>query len=300
MNNNMNLDWLNYSKIVEIVEIASQIILQIYLNDELFLNMNMTIENKVGESGNSPLTIADKKANDFICQELRGLYPDIPIISEENKNDDWEVRRKYTWVWLVDPLDGTKEFIKRNGEFTVNIGLVYMGEPVAGFVGVPAQGLVYWGGGGGSVSGAWKKEIGGGGKTIDLIEKNTLRKKGGVTRIVASRSHMDQKTEEYIRKNYVEKGDKVELLNVGSSLKILWIAENWADVYPRLAPTMEWDTCAADAILRACGGVLVIYHEEHKGEELVYNKKDLLNPHFIGSMIKSQSERTHQSGHLAA
>ena len=255
----MNLAWLDYSKIVEIVEIASQIILQIYLNDELFLNMNMTIENKVGESGNSPLTIADKKANDFICQELRGLYPDIPIISEENKNDDWEVRRKYTWVWLVDPLDGTKEFIKRNGEFTVNIGLAYMGEPVAGFVGVPAQGLVYWGsvGGGG---GAWKKEIGGGGggKTIDLIEKNALRKKGDITRIVASRSHMDQKTEEFIRKNYVEKGKKVELLNVGSSLKILWIAENWADVYPRLAPTMEWDTCAADAILRACGGKLEI------------------------------------------
>ncbi len=293
MNNNMNLAWLDYSKIVEIVEIASQIILQIYLNDELF--MNMTIENKVVESGNSPLTIADKKANDFICRELRGLYPDIPIISEENKNDDWEVRRKYTWVWLVDPLDGTKEFIKKNGEFTVNIGLVHFGEPVAGFVGVPAHGLVYWGGGGcggGSGSGAWKKEIGGGGgaggKTIDLIEKNAFRKKGGITRIVASRSHMDQKTEEFIKKNYVEKGVKVELLNVGSSLKILWIAENWADVYPRLAPTMEWDTCAAHAILRACGGKLIIYHEEHNVEELVYNKKDLLNPHFIGSQPQPQ------------
>ena len=140
----MSLDWLDFKKIVEIVEIASQIILQIYLNDELFMNMNMAIENKV-DAGNSPLTIADKKANDYICQELRGLYPDIPIISEENKNDDWEVRRKYTWVWLVDPLDGTKEFIKRNGEFTVNIGLVYGGQPVAGFVGIPAQGVIYWG-----------------------------------------------------------------------------------------------------------------------------------------------------------
>ena len=287
MNNNMNLAWLDYSKIVEIVEISSQIILQIYLNDELFLNMNMTIENKVA-AGNSPLTIADKKANDFICQELRGLYPDIPIISEENKNDDWEVRRKYTWVWLVDPLDGTKEFIKRNGEFTVNIGLAYMGEPVAGFVGVPAQGLIYWGG----VGGAWKREIGKGGggnaKIVDLIEENALRKKGDITRIVASRSHMDDKTEEFIKKNYVEKGVKVELLNVGSSLKILWIAENRADVYPRLAPTMEWDTCAAHAILRACGGALVIYHGENKGEELVYNKKDLLNPHFIGSQPQPQ------------
>ena len=252
----IKLGWLNYGKIVEIVEIASQIILQIYLNDELFMNMNMTIENKV-EAGNSPLTIADKKANDYICQELRGLYPDIPIISEENKNDDWEIRKKYTWVWLVDPLDGTKEFIKRNGEFTVNIGLVYFGEPVAGFVGVPAQGLIYWGGVGGDGAGAWKKEFDGG-KTIDLLEVIRLRKKGRITRIVASRSHMDEKTEQFIKKNYVEKGLEVDLLNVGSSLKILWIAENKADVYPRLAPTMEWDTCAAHAILRGCGGTLEI------------------------------------------
>jgi 3'(2'), 5'-bisphosphate nucleotidase len=254
----VSLDWLDYGKIVEIVEIASQIILQIYLNDELFMNMNMTIENKV-EAGNSPLTIADKKANDFICRELRGLYPDIPIISEENKNDDWEVRRKYTWVWLVDPLDGTKEFIKRNGEFTVNIGLVYGGQPMVGFVGVPAQGVVYWGGVGvgGEGAGAWKREISGG-KTIDLLEVIRLRKKGKITRIVASRSHMDDKTEQFIKDNYVEKGMEVDLLNVGSSMKILWIAENKADVYPRLVPTMEWDTCAAHAILRACGGALEI------------------------------------------
>ncbi len=303
----VSLDWLNYGKIVEIVEIASQIILQIYLNDELFMNMNMTIENKI-DAGNSPLTIADKKANDFICRELRGLYPDIPIISEENKNDDWDVRRKYIWVWLVDPLDGTKEFIKRNGEFTVNIGLVYMGEPVAGFVGVPAQGLIYWGG----VGGAWKRKIVGG-NTIDLIEENTLIKKGNITRIVASRSHMDDKTDQFIKKNYVEKGRKVELLNVGSSLKILWIAENKADVYPRLAPTMEWDTCAAHAILRACGGTLEmpdnnsLSHSDssglgvspfQKGAELTYNKNYLLNPNFI-CRIKSQSERKHHNGHLA-
>jgi len=290
----MELSWLDYGKIIEIVEIASQIILQIYLNDELFMNMNMTIENKV-EAGNSPLTIADKKANDFICMELRGLYPDIPIISEENKNDDWEVRKKYTWVWLVDPLDGTKEFIKRNGEFTVNIGLVYMGEPVAGFVGVPAQGLIYWGGVG---EGVWKRELGGksGEKTIDLLEIIHLKKKGNITRIVASRSHMDKKTEAFIQKNYVEKGCEVDLLNVGSSLKILWVAENRADVYPRLAPTMEWDTCAAHAILRACSGVLEIVEESDdrnsgvstflkKAKELVYNKNNLLNPYFIGLLF---------------
>jgi 3'(2'), 5'-bisphosphate nucleotidase len=326
----IKLGWLDYAKIIEIVEIASQIILQIYLNDELFMNMNMKIENKV-EAGNSPLTIADKKANDFICQELRGLYPDIPIISEENKNDDWEVRKKYTWVWLVDPLDGTKEFIKRNGEFTVNIGLVYFGEPVAGFVGVPAQGLVYWGGVGGDGAGAWKKEFGGAGdnckKVIDLLEVIRLRKKGRITRIVASRSHMDDKTEQFIKKNYIDKGLEVDLLNVGSSMKIIWIAENRADIYPRLAPTMEWDTCAAHAILRGCGGTLEIVgvpdvstsgvnnasaslHDTSglgvspflkgagAGAELSYNKCNLLNPYFIGQ-LRILAEQTHQSGHSA-
>jgi 3'(2'), 5'-bisphosphate nucleotidase len=265
----VSLDWLNYEKIVEIVEIASQIILQIYLNDELF--MNMMIENK---SDNSPLTIADKKANDFICQELKGLYPNIPIISEENKNDDWEVRRKYTWAWLVDPLDGTKEFIKRNGEFTVNIGLVYMGIPMAGFVGIPAQGLIYWGG---MKCGAWKKEIGG--SYTDLLECIGIIKKKDTIKIVASRSHMDEKTNEFINK-YTDKGCEVDLLNVGSSMKILWIAEKKADIYPRLAPTMEWDTCAAHAILNACGGILELIDGEY-GEELSYNKCNLLNPYFI-------------------
>jgi 3'(2'), 5'-bisphosphate nucleotidase len=292
----VKLSWLDYERIVEIVEIASQIILQIYLNDELFMNMNMTIEHKA-EAGNSPLTIADRKANDFICRELRSLYPDIPIISEENKNDDWKVRQKYTWAWLVDPLDGTKEFIKRNGEFTVNIGLVYMGEPVAGFVGIPAQGLIYWGGKGGG--GAWKKEIScNNGKYIDLLEGGFDLKKRVNIRIVASRSHMDLKTEAFIQKNYVGKEGEVDLLNVGSSMKILWIAENKADIYPRLAPTMEWDTCAAHAILNACGGVLEVVEAQGDvlGTELSYNKSNLLNPHFIGR-LKSQFERKHHNDH---
>jgi 3'(2'), 5'-bisphosphate nucleotidase len=298
----LGLDWLDFRKIVEIVEIASQIILQIYLNDELF--MNMSIENK---EDNSPLTIADKKANDFICQELRGLYPDIPIISEENKNDDWAVRQKYKWAWLVDPLDGTKEFIKRNGEFTVNIGLVYEGRPYAGFVGIPTKGLIYWG----SVEGgAWKKEIDSSnevGLITDLSDVVKPFRKDSVTRIVASRSHMDEKTEEFIKKNYVEKGLGVDLLNVGSSMKILWIAEKKADIYPRFGPTMEWDTCAAHAILNACGGTLEIVglHPLEKdapntgglggvcsflkGAELSYNKSNLLNPYFIGR-LKSQFE----------
>jgi 3'(2'), 5'-bisphosphate nucleotidase len=132
--------------------------------------------------------------------------------------------------------------------------------------------------------GAWKKEIdcsNEGGRITD-IEKlgKILKKGGGVTRIVASRSHMDVRTDEFIKKNYLDKGIEVDLLNVGSSMKIIWIAENKADVYPRLAPTMEWDTCAAHAILRACGGKLELVD---KGDELIYNKCNLLNPYFIGS-----------------
>ena len=111
---------------------------------------------------------------------------------------------------------------------------------------------------------------------------------------------MDEKTEEFIYKNYIQKGLKIELLNVGSSLKILWIAENKADIYPRLAPTMEWDTCAAHAILNACGGILEIAEESNnsflKGTELSYNKSNLLNPYFIGR-LKSQSEKIHHNGH---
>lgn len=285
--NNMNdidISWLDINKIVEIIELASQIVLQIYLTDSYF------IENKVD---NSPLTIADKKANDFICSELLSIYPHIPIISEENKNDSWEKRKKYSWTWLIDPVDGTKEFIKKNGEFTVNIGLVYNGTPVAGFVGIPAKGLIYWGicsgnssgnsgsSGSGSCSkdGAWIKSINNDDEIIDMIElrKNKIVSNNKKKRVVASRSHIDEKT-----KKYINSLGNIDLINVGSSIKILWIAENKADIYPRIGPTMEWDTCAAHAILKAAGGNINIYTENNtENEELKYNKENLLNPYFI-------------------
>jgi 3'(2'), 5'-bisphosphate nucleotidase len=275
--NNIDISWLDINKIVEIIELASQIVLQIYLSDSYF------IENKVD---NSPLTIADKKANDFICSELLSIYPHIPIISEENKNDDWEKRKKYSWAWLIDPVDGTKEFIKKNGEFTVNIGLVYNGIPVAGFVGIPAKGLIYWGicSGNGSDSGnedgAWMKSINDDDdKIINIIElhKNKIVSNNKKKRVVASRSHIDEKT-----KKYIDSLGNIDLINVGSSIKILWIAENKADIYPRIGPTMEWDTCASHAILKAAGGNISIYTENNtENEELKYNKENLLNPYFI-------------------
>ena len=278
----MNLRFLNSRKLINIIEMASQLILQIYHRD------NFMVEIKEDKS---PLTEADKKANEYICNQLTSLYPDIPIISEENKNEEYKIRSKYKYAWLIDPLDGTKEFIRRNGEFTVNIGLIHLGVPVAGFVNIPCSGITYWAIKG---LGAWKKnyneedsvmiEPRGGREYGELIKKKK-------TIVLASRSHMNEETVEYISKL----GGEVELMNVGSSIKLMWIADNKADIYPRLAPTMEWDTCASDAILRELGGGCQIYFKEIQMsvggsdsgggsgsvEYLIYNKESLLNPSFI-------------------
>ena len=259
----MNYSWIKYSEIVNIVELAAQIILQIYTSDNFHIEL---------KGDTSPLTIADRKANEFICKELKNLYPEIPIISEENKNDSWDVRKNYTFAWLVDPLDGTKEFIKKNGEFTVNIGLIYNGVPVAGFVNIPVEGKTYW-----SVEGmgAYVKEVGKQSIKIEEFWENYC--KNDRVKVICSRSHMSDDTKKFI----AGLGD-VDIVNVGSSIKILWIAEKKADVYPRIAPTMEWDTCAAHAILKEVGGSLRIYPEME--EEVRYNKENLLNPFFVASL----------------
>ena len=288
----MNLRFLNSRKLINIIEMASQLILQIYHRD------NFMVEIKEDKS---PLTEADKKANEYICNQLTSIYPDIPIISEENKNEEYETRSKYEFAWLIDPLDGTKEFISRNGEFTVNIGLIHLGVPVAGFVNIPCSGITYWAIKG---CGAWKKNYNE--EDSVMIEPHVslycgpIKKKKTV--VLASRSHMNEETAEYISKL----GGEVELQNVGSSIKLMWIADNKADIYPRLAPTMEWDTCASDAILRELGGGCQIYFKEivmgrgsgrgsSRGsgrgvggsggvEYLIYNKESLLNPSFIARL----------------
>ena len=256
--------WIKFKEIVNVIELAAQIILQVYTSG------NFMVESKSDES---PLTIADKKANEFICRELLNLHPDIPIISEENKNDSWEKRKNYKFAWLVDPLDGTKEFIKRNGEFTVNIGLVENGVPVAGFVNIPVQGKTYWAIRG---MGAYVKENGE--KWCRLEESwEEYGKRDNKKKVICSRSHMNEET-----KKFISNLGNVELVNVGSSIKIIWIAEKKADVYPRIAPTMEWDTCATHAILNEVGGCLKIFPE--LGEEVRYNKENLLNPYFVASL----------------
>jgi len=285
----MNLRFLNSRKLINIIEMASQLILQIYHRD------NFGIEIKEDKS---PLTEADKKANEYICNQLTSLYPNIPIISEENKNADYNTRSKYEFAWLVDPLDGTKEFIRRNGEFTVNIGLIHLGVPVAGFVNIPCSGITYWAIKG---CGAWKKNYNEDDSVMieprDSLYGGPVKKRKTI--VLASRSHMNDETVEYISKL----GGEVELKNVGSSIKLMWIADNKADIYPRIAPTMEWDTCASDAILRELGGGCQIYFKEIKMgggvgggvgggdgdgdgsvKYLVYNKESLINPSFIARL----------------
>ncbi len=218
------------------------------------------------KSDESPLTLADQASHQIIVKALSSLG--IPILSEEGKNIDYQERKKWDLFWLVDPLDGTKEFIKKNGEFTVNIALIHNHKPIWGVVYAPALDKLYY-----------VDEQ----NQVLLQEKNTTTvlpvklavldfKKSGL-RVVASRSHMDDKTTSLVQ----SLTDPV-LVSMGSSLKFMIIAEANADLYPRYAPTMEWDTAAAHAILNFLNYQVL---QENTDLELLYNKENLLNPGFI-------------------
>ncbi len=219
----------------------------------------------------SPLTEADRRSNDVIIAALRERYPDIPIISEETRTLPHAERRDWGRFWLVDPLDGTKEFVKRNGEFTVNIALVEHGEPVAGVVFQPAVDRLYWAARG---EGAWLSV--GGGEPQKLTGGPHYREADPVV-VVASRSHLTEAVKAFVMGLEAE-GKTVEFHSSGSSLKLCLVAEGTAHVYPRLGPTMEWDTGAADAVAREAGKRVLDWETR---EPLRYNKEDLLNPWFI-------------------
>jgi len=226
----------------------------------------------------SPLTKADKKANEIINSYL--IPTQIPIISEENKQIDFEVRKKWKTCWIVDPVDGTKEFIKRNGEFTVNIALVTDGKPDLGVIYVPASKVLYFA----DVvnNQGYKAELNNHDTNIEeVLEKSKpLLPKSGNTelvQVVGSRSHMSQETLDYVEK-LKKSGKNVEIVSRGSSLKFCLVAEGNADVYPRFAPTMEWDTAAGQAICNAVG-IEVISNQTN--QPLRYNKENLLNPWFL-------------------
>lgn len=227
------------------------------------------------KSDNSPLTLADKAAHLCIVRYLQETG--IPILSEEGSHLPYEQRKEWSRLWVVDPLDGTKEFIKMNGEFTVNIALVDNGEPILGVIYIPATDVLYYGIIG---EGAWKEGALSNSPSMGRIKENLPKEEEvgrGAFVVVASRSHMNAETEEYInqlRKNH----DKIQLISSGSSIKICLVAEGVADAYPRFAPTMEWDTAAGDAIARAAGKHVV---NVQTGHPLVYNKEDLHNPWFL-------------------
>lgn len=266
----------------------------------------------------SPLTAADTAAHHIICAALEPSG--LPVLSEESKTVAYEQRRKWTRFWLVDPLDGTKEFIKKNGEFTVNIALIENGRPVLGVVYAPVLQIVYYGmvhGAEGIEPGAWKA-----GNCVGQTADEILRSSSpcplppapcaAPLRVVASRSHMNPETETFIAELEVKYG-AVELVSSGSSLKLCRVAEGSADIYPRIAPTMEWDTAAAQAVVEAAGGRVVAYDPavpaasywmqsaECKAQSpkaampsapcpmlhalcpLLYNKETLLNPSFVAT-----------------
>ena len=249
-------DYLNLAK--EAAILAGEKIMNIYNASE-----DIGFESK---NDNSPLTIADKKSHTTIIDILSKT--NINILSEESEKIEYEVRKNWDEYWLIDPLDGTKEFIKKNGEFTVNIALIKNKIPFIGVVFCPVNKVLYWND---AKKNVYKKKLGG--HEIKLNKRNPVNEIEKNLRIIVSRSHLNEETN-----NYISKLNSPQLISCGSSLKFLYIADNKADIYPRFGPTMEWDTAAAHSILKSLD-IIVMNLEDKK--ELSYNKKNLLNPYFL-------------------
>ncbi|NHE58271.1 3'(2'),5'-bisphosphate nucleotidase CysQ [Cyclobacterium sp. GBPx2] len=238
---------------VEASKAAGQEILKIYHSADFGVEM---------KSDDSPLTLADKAAHEEIMKYLSETG--LPVLSEEGKSIPYEERKNWEYFWMVDPLDGTKEFIKKNGEFTVNIALIHRDTPVMGVVYAPVLDRMYWGN---AEEGAWKQE----GKEEARMLKRPETKM--VRAIVASRSHLSPETQEVI-----DRYPDAKVISMGSSLKFMLLAEGKAQLYPRFAPTMEWDTAAAHGVLLALGFTV---KKTDNNQPLRYNKQNLLNPFFI-------------------
>lgn len=239
--------------------------MKIYESDNFFVK---------SKNDNSPLTLADQRANDVINDFL--IPTNIPVISEENKQTEYDVRKNWNQCWIVDPLDGTKEFIKKNDEFTVNIALVEDGVPVLGVIFAPALNTLYFG----VLSEGKAFRYKGVSNDLEFILSNVTSikpaAKGNDLKVVGSRSHMNEDTQNFIeelKKTY----ENIEIVSKGSSLKFCLVAEGEAHIYPRFAPTMEWDTAAGQAICEAVGLKCLT---RETGEVMTYNRKNLLNPHF--------------------
>ncbi len=252
----------NYSQLISdllnIAKEAGESILRIYLHYDDF-----EVEKK---NDNSPVTLADKASNEVICEALSRLSPDIPVISEENILPSYEVRKKWKYCWLVDPLDGTKEFIKGNGEFCSCIALIESGRPVLGLIHSPVKRESWWAATG---QGAWWVRSG----FQQVMQVQSFRMTDEYLNILCSRSHNNAATQQFI-----EQFSEPNLISMGSAMKFMLIANGDAHFYPKIGHTSEWDTAAAQIILEEAGGELL-----HFGtlQPLVYNKENLLNPAFL-------------------
>jgi 3'(2'), 5'-bisphosphate nucleotidase len=258
------LSKINIQDIINIAKEAGDAIMEIYKKD-------FQIDYK---NDKSPLTEADIKSNEIICNALTTLYPDIPLLSEENKEVPYGDRKSWEYFWLIDPIDGTKEFIKKNGEFTVNIALIYKDMPALGVVYAPVLNDMYYAKKG---KGAYKNR-----RKLPLSQNTEPEKQLSV---VASKSHLSKETQDFIDKLRFSTQELL-LVSKGSSLKLCMVAEGTADIYPRLAPTMEWDTAAAHAIVLGAGKEVLQYQENFLSSDskllpVVYNKENLLNPWFV-------------------
>ncbi len=243
---------------LELAKQAGQAILEIYQQAEVETTY---------KDDNSPLTTADLASHNVLITGLQQLTPDIPVLSEESKTIALTERQSWQRFWLIDPLDGTKEFIKRNGEFTVNIALIESGVPIFGVVHAPVLNTAYWGV---VEQGAFKQ--------IEDSKPTPIEVKPykeGDLKLVASRSHANAETEAFIERLGAD--FKINTLSVGSSLKLCLVAEGKAHIYPRFGPTMEWDTAAAQCVVEQAKGVVSTL----QGKPLRYNKDNLLNPYFV-------------------
>ena len=242
------------NKIMEIILKANKTIMSFYKENNLQVNF---------KEDDSPLTKADISAHKLIVQGLKELIPELPIVSEEDKKS--HMVGKFTdKFWLIDPLDGTKEFIKGTEEFTCNVALIENNKSTYGFVGVPAKNQIYFGGKG---FGSFKRDANG------EISQINCQKHEDKIYVIASQSHLNNATKLFI--DSIK--EPYELIRAGSSLKFIKIAEGLAHLYPRMAPTSEWDTAAAHSVLEGAGGIVI----QTNRENLIYGKENILNPSFI-------------------
>lgn len=250
---------MHYSSILpdvlQIADAASEKVLHVYQSD-------FKVRHKADDS---PITAADEASHEVIVAGLNNISRDIPVLSEEGAAIPWSERKSWHRFWLVDPVDGTREFTQRSGEFTVNIALIEFGEPVLGVITVPALKEAYWGAKG---EGAFKRDRTG---KVHRIRVATPKDE---VRVLASKNHLNPET-----RAFIDTLGPHEMIQAGSSLKFCRIAEGHADLYPRLGPTSEWDTAAGHAILLAAGGTV----NKLNGEPMTYGKEDLINPHFVAS-----------------